>query len=253
MNRAHQTGLGLTLAASIAAGWAALHVYSVFFHPLAGAGLALAPLLVLAICWLNVGLFITAHDCMHGSLAPGRPALNRWVGRIALALYAGFSYDKLLPKHFDHHRHAGTGQDPDFSEAHPRAFWPWYLAFLRQYFGVREFAVLTALVGIYVFLLGAPYPNLLLFWALPAILSSLQLFLFGTYLPHRQAEQPFSDRHRARSNDFGWTASLLTCFHFGYHHEHHLAPQVPWWRLPAERARLQGIRREQPRYSPPLV
>ncbi|MFA9473554.1 MAG: fatty acid desaturase [Filomicrobium sp.] len=26
--------------------------------------------------------------------------------------------------------------------------------------------------------------------------------------------------------------SLLTCFHFGYHHEHHLQPDVPWWRLP---------------------
>jgi beta-carotene ketolase (CrtW type) len=231
--------------------WAALHVYSVFFLDLQGFAFAAAPLLVLAICWLNVGLFIVAHDCMHGSLAPGRPKLNRWIGRLALALYAGFSFDRLLPKHFDHHRHAGTGKDPDFSEAHPSAFWPWYYAFLRQYFGLRELLVLTTIVAVYVLLLGAPYPNLLLFWALPAILSSMQLFLFGTYLPHRVAEQPFGDRHRARSNDFGWLTSLLTCFHFGYHHEHHLAPHVPWWRLPDERLSLRRVGSEQPpEYQP---
>jgi beta-carotene ketolase (CrtW type) len=241
LTEGRQTAIGLALAAAIAGGWALLHVYGIFFHSLSGSGLAAAPLLVAAICWLNVGLFIVAHDCMHGSLSPRRPELNRWVGRLMLALYAGFSFDRLLPKHFQHHKRPGTAHDPDFSEAHPSAFWPWYFAFLRQYFGLRELAVLTALVAAYVLLLGAPYPNLLLFWALPAILSSLQLFLFGTYLPHKADERPFADRHRARSNDYSWGVSLISCFHFGYHHEHHLAPQVPWWRLPAEKARLRGL------------
>jgi beta-carotene ketolase (CrtW type) len=234
-----QTRLGLTLAALIFSGWVVLHIYSVFFHPLEGLGLAAAPLLVLAICWLNVGLFIIAHDCMHGSLAPSRPALNRWIGRFALALYAGFSFDRLLPKHFEHHKRPGTEHDPDFHVPHPRAFARWYMAFLRQYFGLRELAVLTALVGIYVFVLGAPYFNLLLFWALPAILSSVQLFYFGTFLPHRHEARAFADRHQARSSEYGWLRSLLTCFHFGYHHEHHLAPHVPWWALPGERGRLR--------------
>jgi beta-carotene ketolase (CrtW type) len=233
--RARQTATGLTLAGAIAAAFAALHIYAVFFHPLSGAGLWTAPLLVLALCWLDVGLFIVAHDCMHGSLAPGKPKLNRWVGRIALALYAGFSFDRLLPKHFAHHKAPGTGDDPDYHEPHPRSFGRWYMAFFRQYFGVRELLVLTALVGAYVFLLGASYPNLLLFWALPAILSSFQLFLFGTFLPHRLDEEDFADRHRARSNGYGWLLSLMTCFHFGYHHEHHRAPHVPWWKLPDER------------------
>jgi beta-carotene ketolase (CrtW type) len=251
VNAARQMMVGLALAGSIAAVWMGLHVYSVFFHPLEGMGLLVAPLLVLVLCWLNVGLFIVAHDCMHGSLAPGRPRLNRWVGRIALAAYAGFSYDALLPKHYDHHRHAGTARDPDFSEAHPSAFWPWYLNFFREYFGLRELAVLTAIVALYVLVLGAAYANLLLFWALPAILSSLQLFLFGTYLPHRAASDEFPDRHRARSNDFGRTASLLTCFHFGYHHEHHLSPHVPWWRLPTERERMRPLSPAAPReYRP---
>ena len=237
LSRSRQTAIGLILAAAIASGWAALHIFSVFFLRIEGAGTAAAPLLVLAICWLNVGLFIVAHDAMHGSLAPGRPRANLWAGRLALALYAGFSFDRLRPKHFEHHRSPGTAQDPDFSADHPSAFWPWYLEFLRQYFGLRELAVLTALVAAYVLLVGAPYPNLLLFWALPAVLSSLQLFYFGTFLPHRSGSEPFGDRHRTRSSDHGWLASLLTCFHFGYHHEHHRSPGTPWWRLPSERLR----------------
>ena len=37
-----------------------------------------------------------------------------------------------------------------------------------------------------------------------------------------------------------WLASLLTCFHFGMHHEHHLSPNTPWWRLPE--ARREALR-----------
>jgi beta-carotene/zeaxanthin 4-ketolase len=84
-------------------------------------------------------------------------------------------------------------------------------------------------------LLGAPAVNVFVFWAFPALLSSAQLFYFGTYLPHRHDDDGFVDRHRARSSDYGWLTSLLTCFHFGYHHEHHLHPHLPWWALPAAR------------------
>ena len=63
-----------------------------------------------------------------------------------------------------------------------------------------------------------------------------QLFVFGTWLPHRDRAEPFADSHRAHSIKIGPTLSLLTCFHFGgYHHEHHLSPGTPWWGLPARR------------------
>ncbi len=111
-----------------------------------------------------------------------------------------------------------------------------------MYFGWREFIVLAAFSTVYVHLLGVAFPNLLLFWALPSILAAVQLFYFGTYRPHRLDEaEPFADRHRSRSESMPGWLSLLTCFHFGYHHEHHEAPRVPWWRLPAyRRARLGG-------------
>lgn len=236
MTRARQTAIGLSLAIVVIATWLAVHIVAVFLLPLDGSALLFALPLVLVQCWLSVGLFIVAHDCMHGALAPGRPALNRAFGRLALILYAGFSFDRLATKHFDHHRHAGTAADPDFDADHPRHFWPWYRHFFSQYFGLRELCVLTLAMALYVFVLDARLANLLLFWALPAILSSLQLFLFGTYLPHRAGDEPFADQHRARSNSFGPALSLLTCFHFGYHHEHHRSPATPWWRLPAERA-----------------
>ena len=74
---------------------------------------------------------------------------------------------------------------------------------------------------------GAPLVNLLTFWALPSLLSAFQLFSFGTWLPHRHGEPGFADAHNARSNGFGPLLSLLTCFHFGRHHEHHLYPYLP--------------------------
>ncbi|HVF83752.1 MAG TPA: fatty acid desaturase [Sphingomicrobium sp.] len=239
-DRQRQTLVGLTLAVLIIGAFVGLHVYTVFFHVPKGIAWLWSVPLVLALTWLSVGLFIVAHDAMHGSLAPGRPGVNRFFGRLSLLLYAGFWMDRLAPKHFDHHRHVGTEHDPDFSVNHPTRFWPWYLSFMRRYFGVREFLILTVLVWSYVLLLGAPIGNLLLFWALPSIASSVQLFYFGTYLPHRHEEDEFADEHRARSNEYGWLASLLTCFHFGYHREHHLSPGTPWWALPAERQRRKA-------------
>ena len=232
MSPLRQGATGLALAAAMILAWAALQVLGARLHGEAMAAAAI--LLVPSICWLDVGLFIVAHDAMHGSLAPGRPWLNRLVGGLALGLYAGFSFDRLLPKHLAHHGAPGTRADPDFHAPDPAAFAAWYLAFFRQYFGLRELIVLALFAMLYLLLVG-PLANLLLFWALPALLASLQLFLFGTWLPHRHLGGGFADRHRARSNEMGRLASLLTCFHFGYHLEHHRAPDVPWWRLPGER------------------
>ncbi|WP_375461376.1 fatty acid desaturase [uncultured Enterovirga sp.] len=232
-----QMAIGLSLAALVILAWLATHLYGVFLHRWTAEGWLVAPFLVALQCWLNVGLFIIAHDAMHGSLAPFRPRLNRAVGRLCLALYAGFSFDRLITKHFAHHRHSGTEDDPDFHADEPRGFWRWYVAFFRRYFSWREFAILSGLILAYVVVLGASPVNMAVFWGVPAILSSAQLFYFGTYLPHRHEDEPFGDTHRARSNEYSWLASLLSCFHFGYHHEHHEHPNVPWWRLPSVRSR----------------
>ena len=234
-----QARIGVLLAAAIIAAWLLTHVITVFYYAPAGwtwTAITLAPLIIAFQCWLYVGLFIIAHDCMHTSLIPGRPAWNRAIGQLCLGLYAGFSFDRMMPKHHAHHRHAGHHDDPDFDDRHPHGYWRWFAKFFGEYFSWRELALISAVTWTYLLLLGAPLANVLLFWALPALLSALQLFTFGTYLPHRPVELGFADRHNARSNDFPWLVSLLTCFHFGYHHEHHLSPGTPWWRLPTLRA-----------------
>ncbi len=78
--------------------------------------------------------------------------------------------------------------------------------------------------------------NLLLFWILPILLSTLQLFFFGTYLPHRFAigeAEKAGNSHHAISSNYPIVLSFLTCYHFGYHWEHHEYPFLPWYKLPS--------------------
>lgn len=224
------------LALLIIAAWLALHVYGVFFMD--PARLLPALLLLAVLNWLSVGVYIVAHDAMHGSLCPANRAAGDRIGALAVWLYAGFTFHRLVPKHHAHHRSPGSADDPDFAPATPERAGRWYAGFMKAYFGPREMLIMVLRVGVYL-LLGASLGNILLFFAVPGLLSSFQLFYFGTFLPHRHLQEGgaagFADRHRARSNDYGTLMSLLTCFHFGYHHEHHLHPGEPWWRLPALR------------------
>jgi beta-carotene ketolase (CrtW type) len=235
-----QTVVGLGLAAALLAAWLTLHVYGVFLFPLSLETAWAAPVMIAVQTWLGAGLFIVAHDCMHGSLAPGRPLLNAVVGRLMLTIYAGFDFRKLIVKHHAHHRLSGHDGDPDFHAGAPRRFWPWYVKFFREYYGWTQQAAIAGVLLVYVLVFRASPVNALLFWGLPAILSSFQLFAFGTWLPHRHEDAPFDDHHNARTRDFGWLLSLVTCFHFGYHLEHHRSPRTPWWALPSVRRASVG-------------
>jgi beta-carotene/zeaxanthin 4-ketolase len=233
-----QTFAGLGLAALIFGTWLGVHIWAMFRFEMTAQNWLLVPAIFALQCWLSVGMFIVAHDAMHGSLAPGRPRLNAAIGAVILALYAGFGWRRMRDAHFAHHAHVGTADDPDFNAANPRDFWPWYGAFLRRYFGWASMAFVWSVVLTYYFLLDVPPQNIALLYGFPAILSSIQLFYFGTYRPHRHLNAPFVDHHRSRSEGFGVVASLFTCFHFGYHHEHHLSPGVPWWALPERHRKL---------------
>jgi beta-carotene ketolase (CrtW type) len=227
-----QRPTGLVLVTLLSSVWIFVHVYSVFFHNLNSNPLITAGL-ILCQCWLYTGLFICAHDAMHGTLAPTNKRLNDIIGTAILFYYAGFSFKNMKTAHMDHHRFPGTDKDPDFNANDPHKFWPWYMKFFTTYFGVKQFLMLFAITVIYL-ILGASYLNTIIMWAVPAVLSSLQLFYFGTYLTHKHGED-FPDSHNARSNNYPGWLSLLTCFHFGYHHEHHLYPHEPWWRLPSRK------------------
>lgn len=233
MDKRAQGTIGLLLMAAVTGAWLCLHVFAVWYldaprHPL------LAVLCVAGLTWLSVGLFIIAHDAMHGSILPGWPRVNAAIGTVALLLFAGFSFRRMIVQHMRHHRHPGSDADPDFARAGPAG---WYVRFVRRYFGWREFWVLGTATILYAVLLEQRWPYVL-FWAVPSILASIQLFWFGTYLPHRTDADGFADHHNARSPRMSDIGSVLSCYHFGgYHHEHHLYPGLPWWRLPSARRR----------------
>jgi len=239
--RTRQRQIGLGLAGALIGAWLLVHAGAMAGWRAGESPLWLAVLLVAVQTWLSTGLFIVAHDAMHGSLAPGRPDWNRRLGSLCLMLYAGLSYRRLLVKHAAHHRHAGSARDPDFDAGNPRRLLPWFARFFRAYYTHAQIVRIGTTITVYLLVLGVPVLNVILFWAVPALLALAQLFVFGTYLPHRHEVAPFADHHRARSSPFSPALSLLTCFHFGgYHHEHHLSPGTPWWGLPSLRRAGRG-------------
>ena len=246
-DRATQSAIGLALAVVIAGSWLAIHFYGLFVFELSWASLPTALVLAAVQCWLSVGVFIVCHDAMHGSLVPGHTRINAWVGAVLLFLYAGFRWSFVNKAHHSHHALSGHAGDPDFDEHHPTRFWPWYATFFKRYFGWQSLLFVHAVVGLYWIGFGVPMEQIVLLYGAPALASSLQLFYFGTYRPHCHREGEgggFADQHNARTDSFGTLTSLMTCFHFGYHLEHHHRPDVPWWALPA--ARRAGVVAQAP-------
>lgn len=241
--RAYQSAIGLALALAIAGSWLGIHAYGMFVFELTWSNWPFALALAAVQCWLSVGVFIVCHDAMHGSLVPGKPRVNSAIGAALLFLYAGFGWKQLRDAHFVHHKLSGSAGDPDFDEHHPDDFRRWYVTFFRRYFGWRSILFVHTVVGAYWLVIGIPMIQIVLLYGLPALASSLQLFYFGTFRPHRHMNgedaRVFADRHNTRSEDFGTLASLASCFHFGYHLEHHRRPDVPWWALPG--ARRAGV------------
>jgi len=209
-------------------------------------GFSYLPFYAAFVLWtqfLCCGMFIIAHDACHGTVAPSHPRLNLWLGRIAAAFYAGFIFDSMVAKHQAHHAGPGLSSDPDFhSEKHGASrFFPWMIRFFGHYMSVVQFLSMCAVAQILMHGFHFKEKNVLIFWVLPSALSAVQLFFFGTYLPHRKvASETFPDRHHARNSSQNFLFSWLSCFHFGaYHHLHHQKPSVPWYALPLQKPEKQ--------------
>ena len=177
--------------------------------------------------YLYTGLFITAHDAMHGLVSPKR-TINNGVGHLATRLFAALSYSRLLEKHKLHNRFPGEAGDPDYCTT-SQNFWRWWFSFMKKYISWWQFVILAVVFNI--LQLWVDQWNLILFWILPSILATFQLFYFGTYQPHRlphtEAMLPHNSRTQKRRH---WWA-MLSCYFFGYHFEHHESPLTPWWKL----------------------
>jgi len=179
-------------------------------------------LLVLLQMHLYTGLFITAHDAMHGTVSSNK-RVNNLTGYTCTFLYALFWYPKLFTKHHQHHNHVHTPNDPDYYEGN---FLSWYFNFIKNYLSVWQVVAMAILFNI--LKLWLPQANLLLFWVIPSLLSTFQLFYFGTYQPHKGQHD---NRRQSRSQPKNHLLAFLSCYFFGYHYEHHDSPGTPWWEL----------------------
>ena len=178
--------------------------------------------------YLSTGLFITAHDAIHGVVSPVQRT-NTYIGTVASFLFAGLSYRRLYQNHHKHHAHpADDAADPDY---HPsNNYIVWFASFMWRYATVSQFLIMGTVFNLLKLALGIPEPKLWVFWIIPAFIGALQLFTIGTFLPHRKphsADMP----HNARSMKLNHALAMLSCYFFGYHSEHHLSPGTPWWVL----------------------
>ncbi len=177
--------------------------------------------------YFYTGLFITAHDAMHLNISR-RKIVNKVIGSIATFFYAGMSYSRLVKNHFKHHKYPGSNNDPDFY-VKSQNFFVWWFSFMIRYTTLTQLIIMAALFNI--IKIWAAEINVWFFWVVPAILSSIQLFLFGTYLPHRKPHVDNMEPHKARTQKKNHLWAMLSCYFFGYHFEHHEKPNTPWWKL----------------------
>ena len=179
-------------------------------------------LFVLVQMHLYTGLFITAHDAMHGTVSANK-TINNSIGYTSTMFYAVFWYPQLYTKHHKHHSHVHSENDPDY---HSGNFFTWYFTFIRNYLSIWQIVVMAVLFNI--LKIWISQANLLMFWVVPSLLSTLQLFYFGTYLPHKGDH---SNKHQSRSLPKNHFVAFFSCYFFGYHYEHHDSPGTPWWLL----------------------
>ncbi len=181
----------------------------------------------LAQIFLYTGLFITAHDAMHGSVHKNS-LINKSVGYISTFLFAGMSYKKLINNHRKHHAFSGTEDDPDYSHENQNIFY-WFGLFMFRYLSLTQLIIMALIFNLLKF--TSAEISVWMFWALPAILSSFQLFYFGTYIPHKQPHTEKMMPYNSRTLKKNALYAFITCYFFGYHYEHHFSPHTPWWNL----------------------
>lgn len=177
--------------------------------------------------YLFTGLFITAHDAMHGTVSQNK-TINKYTGVLTTFLFAGLSYGKLLKNHKLHHIHSGTAEDPDYS-GKSQNFFVWFAKFFMKYVSIYQIII----VGINFNVLKYFFPEISVwfYYVVPAFLGTLQLFYFGTYRPHKQPHTEEMMPHNARTLKANHFWAMLSCYFFGYHSEHHAGPHIPWWQL----------------------
>ncbi|HRN25025.1 MAG TPA: fatty acid desaturase [Ignavibacteriaceae bacterium] len=218
--------MGILIATLIIIIWTANLLYSLSFVSVDFSN----PLFYLHILlqgYLYTGLFITGHDAMHRTISKNKN-INLIFGWISTLLFAGLSYNKLVKNHFKHHKNPGEETDPDFYTKSQNYFL-WWGVFLLRYTTILQLIIMAAVFNI--LKIWFDQSAIIFFWVIPAFLGTFQLFFFGTYLPHKYPHTENMQPHNARTQKRNHLWAMISCYFFGYHHEHHESPSTPWWKL----------------------
>ncbi|TVS11451.1 MAG: fatty acid desaturase [Gammaproteobacteria bacterium] len=216
----------------------------------------------------QLGFGILMHEAGHRLLFRSR-AVNDWVGKWLIAPPTFGNVAAYMRGHLEHHRLAGTSEDPDLANYRDypiprsrlrRKLWRdisgqtgWRtvkrigqgLSNVHQLDGETRAALLRGLgfnVLLLALLAGLGYGWLYLLWIVaficvnPLVSRIRQVGEHGA-VPDLYDADP---RRNTRTIAPGWLARLFICPHqVSYHLEHHLLPSVPIYRLRALHRLLQ--------------
>jgi beta-carotene ketolase (CrtW type) len=238
----NKCGLSLLIAVAFMSLFIFTVIYAVFLWNIHQHYIITTALLIIAETYLFTAIFITAHDAMHGLIVPKFKVLNRFIGQLCVKMFAMFDYSALLNAHNAHHQHSGDiDHDPDYhefeSESELKTILMWFYGFMKEYTTLGPLLLRVAIYQLLTLYVGVSHVQLNLFWSLPNVLSSFQLFYYGTYLVHRRNHGNFNNNFKENEQNAFTDYSksvwyhLLTCFCFGVHYEHHKYPYLPWWGL----------------------
>ncbi|QWC57104.1 fatty acid desaturase [Erythrobacter sp. 3-20A1M] len=234
-------------------GWQALLAIAAFALAIAWPN-PLTVLVAIVILGGRIQAFgIITHDCAHGAFFR-TPALNRFVGKWVSGAIAHVPLDLYRRYHLDHHRHAGTAEDPDrwMVKSYPVTRASLKRKLIRDVTGQTGFRDLMAEINgfkwsqtgpsvlfhamLFVALLAAGAP-----WAY-AMWWAARIFVYPATMRLRQISEHGVAKDRdhpdARVNTgttipHWWEALLFSPCNVNYHVEHHIFASVPPYRLPA--------------------
>ena len=214
-----------------------------------------------AICFL----FTLQHECTHKTPFAS-PALNEWTGRIiGVLILQPFEWFRYL--HLAHHRHTNIpGKDPELTAGgKPETIWqyirhvsglPLWVAMARitwdnargriqgdftpERAKPRLMREAHAMLGLYALVVLSLLASPLLFWIwlLPVLLGQpfLRLYLLAEHGRCAFVADMFLNTLTTYTNH----VVRFLAWNMPYHTEHHTLPMVPFHKLPALNAAMQG-------------
>lgn len=228
---------------------------------LIAAGFALPALWHHPLAWLlgaillggrALGLGILTHDTAHLAFFSSRK-LNEWAGTWLFGSLPNVPYQAYRKGHLEHHRHAGTREDPDLAFVHgyPATRASLFRKFLRDVSGINGVKNIVYQVRSFELRGGAPFvlahallfavlyvlkvPQVYLCWWLG------QLFVFPLVVRLRVMSEhgavpdhadPDPRRHTGTTLAGPLGRLLIGPNRVNFHVEHHLSAAVPSYRLP---------------------